>query len=32
MRRFIERVNEEEIDSLCNALVDVRSRRRLTVA
>jgi hypothetical protein len=32
MQRFIERVNDEEMESLCNALVDARSRRRLTVA
>src|SRR5262252_8163883 len=27
MRRFIERVNDEEIASLCSALADARSRR-----
>jgi hypothetical protein len=32
MQRFIERVNDEEMESLCSALVDARSRRRLTVA
>ena len=32
MRRFIERVNDEEMESLCSALADARSRRRLTVA
>jgi hypothetical protein len=32
MRRFIERVNDEEIESLCSALVDARTQRRLTVA
>ena len=31
MRRFIERVNDEEMESLCTALGDARSRR-LTVA
>ena len=32
MRRFVERVNDEEMESLGNALLDARSRRRLTVA
>src|SRR5215831_10218301 len=32
MRRFIERVNDEEMASLCSALADARSQRRLTVA
>jgi predicted transcriptional regulator len=32
MRRFIERVNDEEMESLCSALADARSQRRLTVA
>ena len=32
MRRFIDRVNDEEMESLCSALADARSRRRLTVA
>ena len=30
MRRFLERVSDDEIESLCSALVDARSRR-LTV-
>ena len=32
MRRFIERVNDEEMESLCSTLADARSRRRPTVA
>src|SRR6266516_3587384 len=32
MRRFVERVNDEEMESLCIALADARSQRRLTVA
>ena len=32
MRRFIERVSDEEMESLCSALADARSQRRLTVA
>ena len=32
MRRFIELVNDEEMESLCSALADARSQRRLTVA
>ncbi len=32
MRRFIERVNDEEMESLCSALADARSQRRLKVA
>jgi predicted transcriptional regulator len=32
MRRFMERVNDEEMESLSSALVDARSQRRLTVA
>jgi hypothetical protein len=32
MRRFIERVSDEEMESLSSAMVDARSQRRLTVA